>query len=110
LDADETAASKVRLRVKKDHGTLMNYVTRRLLCTVTTGPPGPDGEDVMALVYDPLYVPLDSLPLLYPDDREPSDKSQDSGIKSEMAQVDDESWDNEFDSVENEIDDGDDEG
>jgi len=61
----------------------------------------------MVLVYDPLYVPLDALPLLYPD--EPSDKSQDSGIKSETAQVDDESWDNVTDSAENEIDDGDDE-
>jgi hypothetical protein len=81
------AAAKLTLKIERDLGTLKNNITRRVLGKVTDGPPEFVGLNVVALVYDPLYIPLSSLPLLWP--KQLSEKREpESDSEAEAAQDD----------------------
>ena len=92
-ESDPTAAAKLTLKIERDLGTLKNNVTRRVLGKVTNGPPEFVGLNVVALVYDPLYVPLSSLPLLWPKLSENGQNDEpESDSEAEAAQDDSKSW------------------
>jgi len=86
-ESDPVAAPKLTLLAKSNDGTMQNNITRLVQCTILKGPRRHIGLDVVAIVYDPLYVPLCCLPILWPqEDRQ--DDAHDNGFKNETAQVD----------------------
>ena len=94
--SDPVAARGLDLLARWDYGTMQNNITRLVPCTIVDGPPGTVGWEVIAIVYDPLYVPLYCLPILAPKEDRQGD-AHDNDVKNETAQVDENREDNEHD-------------
>jgi hypothetical protein len=91
-ESDPVAQPKLTLLAKSHDGTMPNNTTRLVHCTILKGPRRLVGLDVVAIVYDPLYVPLYCLPLLPPENFQVAD-----GPENENAQGDEKREDKEHD-------------
>ena len=96
-ESDPLAAPKLNLLAKWDYGTMQNNITRLVPCTILKGPPQIVGLEVVAIVYDPLYVPVYCLPLLRPEENFQLADAHDDGSKNENAQGDEKREDKEHD-------------
>src|SRR5277367_1601984 len=83
-ESDPVAARRLDLLASWDHGTMQNNITRLVPCTIVYGPPGAVVWGVIAIVYDPLYVPLHCLPILWPKE-DGQGNAHDNGVKNETA-------------------------
>lgn len=60
-----TSHDVVQVKIESDLELLLNQVTRRIAGYVLKGPKELQGTHVVALVFDPLWVPLESLSLVW---------------------------------------------